>query len=240
MVKSAAAAAIPSMRPTNKVLAPSTDTRNTGNKLWIISEEMSMNKLTKPSAHTPAGIAGLDSVFTYRIVAVTVVALVSCNSSISTSGQPRLARRRAIMTIHFESQLKTFNEAKGDFLKTAKKATATLGRERDRLNGQLKKTNARIKRTQAQLKKKADRLATVSKATAEKTRTELRSKVTELKQSVGAARDEARMMRKDLSLVRRDLADARHHLSHALHIDRAIARVDKAMAKKKAAKGKTG
>jgi len=202
-----------------------------------------MNKLTKPSAHTPAGIAGmlggLDSVFTYRIVAVTVVALVLCISSIRTSGQPRLARRRAIMTIHFESQLKTFSEAKSDFVKTAKKATATLARERDRLNAQLKKTNARIKRTQAQLKKKAERLATISKATAEKTRTELHSKVAELKQSVSAAKDEARIMRKDLGLVRRDLADARHHLSHALHIDRAIAKVDKRMAKKKAAKTKT-
>ena len=50
------------------------------------------------------------------------------------------------MAIHFESQVKTLNEAKSDFLKTAKKATKALGRERDRLVANLKKTNARIKR----------------------------------------------------------------------------------------------
>src|SRR5262249_24516106 len=45
----------PSISPTTSVLAPNVATRNTGSKLWIISEEMSINMLTKPSAHTPWG-----------------------------------------------------------------------------------------------------------------------------------------------------------------------------------------
>ncbi len=32
-------------------------TKNTGNSAWIISDEMSMNRLTKPSAQTPRGMA---------------------------------------------------------------------------------------------------------------------------------------------------------------------------------------
>src|SRR3989304_10352530 len=49
--------AIPSIRPTANVLAPSTDTRNTGSRLWIISDEISANMLTKPSAQMLPGIA---------------------------------------------------------------------------------------------------------------------------------------------------------------------------------------
>jgi hypothetical protein len=45
------------MRPTISALAPSTEIKNTGSRPWIISEEISMNMLTKPSAHTPRGIA---------------------------------------------------------------------------------------------------------------------------------------------------------------------------------------
>src|SRR5262249_7562387 len=43
-------------KPTADTLAPSTLTRNTGKSAWIISEEMSIRRLTKPSAHTPRGI----------------------------------------------------------------------------------------------------------------------------------------------------------------------------------------
>ncbi len=38
------------------VLAPKGPTRNRGSRLWIISEEMSMNMLTSPSTQMPAGI----------------------------------------------------------------------------------------------------------------------------------------------------------------------------------------
>ena len=43
-------------RGTVVTLAPSTVTRNTGNSAWIISDETSMQRLTKPSAHTPRGM----------------------------------------------------------------------------------------------------------------------------------------------------------------------------------------
>jgi hypothetical protein len=46
----AVASPTPSMRPTISVLAPSTEVRNTGSRPWIISDEMSMSRLTKPSA----------------------------------------------------------------------------------------------------------------------------------------------------------------------------------------------
>src|SRR5579863_8115779 len=51
----AVASPIPSMRPIISVLAPITEVRNTGNRPWIISDEMSMNMLTVPSAHIPPG-----------------------------------------------------------------------------------------------------------------------------------------------------------------------------------------
>jgi hypothetical protein len=53
----AVASPIPSIRPTISALAPSTEVRKTGSRPWIISEEMSMNRLTQPSAHTPRGMA---------------------------------------------------------------------------------------------------------------------------------------------------------------------------------------
>ena len=43
------------MKPTISVLAPSTETRNTGSRPWIISDEISMNRLTKPSAQMLPG-----------------------------------------------------------------------------------------------------------------------------------------------------------------------------------------
>ncbi len=53
----AVASASPSSKPTADTLAPSTLTRNTGKSAWIISEERSISRLTKPSAQTPRGIA---------------------------------------------------------------------------------------------------------------------------------------------------------------------------------------
>jgi len=53
---SAVASARPSISPTMNALAPSTPTRNRGKRLWIISDEISISMLTKPSTHTPVGI----------------------------------------------------------------------------------------------------------------------------------------------------------------------------------------
>src|SRR5262249_47409009 len=57
----AVASPTPSMRPTISVPAPSTEVRNTGKRPWIISDEMSMNRLTKPSAQMPPGIRVSDN-----------------------------------------------------------------------------------------------------------------------------------------------------------------------------------
>ena len=51
----AVASPMPSMKPTISVLAPSTVVRNTGSRPWIISDEISMNRLTKPSAQMLPG-----------------------------------------------------------------------------------------------------------------------------------------------------------------------------------------
>ena len=47
--------AMPSIKPTVRMLSPKTPTMKAGSKLWIISEEVSMNRLTSPSAMTPRG-----------------------------------------------------------------------------------------------------------------------------------------------------------------------------------------
>ncbi len=52
----AVASAMPSMMPTAKVDAPSTVTMNSGSRLWINSDEMSISIETSPSVHTLAGI----------------------------------------------------------------------------------------------------------------------------------------------------------------------------------------
>src|SRR5215470_12354693 len=54
---SAVASAMPSINPTVSIDAPSTLTRNSGSRLWINSDDVSMSMDTKPSVHTPAGIA---------------------------------------------------------------------------------------------------------------------------------------------------------------------------------------
>lgn len=53
----AVASATPSMMPTVTIEAPSTLTRNTGRRLWISSEETSMNSEPNPNAQMPAGKA---------------------------------------------------------------------------------------------------------------------------------------------------------------------------------------
>ena len=43
--------------PTLNALAPSAVTMNSGSRLWIISDEMSISRLVKPSIQMPAGRA---------------------------------------------------------------------------------------------------------------------------------------------------------------------------------------
>src|SRR6185369_15036640 len=52
---SAVDSARPSITPTATMLAPRPLTRKTGSRLWIISEETSISRLTKPSAQMLAG-----------------------------------------------------------------------------------------------------------------------------------------------------------------------------------------
>src|SRR5271166_804650 len=53
----AVASAIPSITPTEPTLAPSTVTRKTGSRQWMSSDDVSINRLTRPSAHTVRGSA---------------------------------------------------------------------------------------------------------------------------------------------------------------------------------------
>lgn len=137
------------------------------------------------------------------------------------------------MATDLKSKVKDLQTAKRDFVKAAKAATVTLGKERDRLTAKLKQANARVRQSQTQLKARAEKLAATSKSSAEKTRLQLQSQVAKLKAAATAAKQEARKTADELVLVRKDLADARRHLSHALHVDRAIARLEKALAKRK-------
>ena len=54
----AVASAAPSISPSAKALTPSPPTRNTGSSAWTISEDMSMHRLTTPSAQTLRWRAG--------------------------------------------------------------------------------------------------------------------------------------------------------------------------------------
>src|SRR3569623_3151097 len=54
----AVASATPSISPTMATLTPSPVVRKSGSRPWMISEERSMNRLTRPSAQTVRGIAG--------------------------------------------------------------------------------------------------------------------------------------------------------------------------------------
>src|SRR3954451_9725027 len=53
---SAVDSAAPSIKPTVSALTPITVVKNTGSRLWIISEEISISMLTKPSAQMLRGI----------------------------------------------------------------------------------------------------------------------------------------------------------------------------------------
>src|SRR5690242_5357213 len=53
------------MKPTVSVPAPSTAVRNTGSSPWIISDEISMNRLTKPSAQMLPGSRVSDDVILF-------------------------------------------------------------------------------------------------------------------------------------------------------------------------------
>src|SRR5689334_4943088 len=56
LVMLAVASAMPSITPTVSADVPRTDTRKTGSRAWIISEEMSINMLTKPRTQTVLGM----------------------------------------------------------------------------------------------------------------------------------------------------------------------------------------
>jgi hypothetical protein len=60
LVIGVAASAMPSMIPTMSVVAPSVVTRKIGNSAWIKSDNVSMNRLTKPSIHIVRGIRAED------------------------------------------------------------------------------------------------------------------------------------------------------------------------------------
>jgi hypothetical protein len=52
---SAVASARPSSRPTSATLMPSASTMNSGSSAWIISDETSISRLTRPSAQMAVG-----------------------------------------------------------------------------------------------------------------------------------------------------------------------------------------
>src|SRR5689334_9513790 len=54
-ISAAVPSARPSIAPSTSGLAPTTVTRNAGSSPWIISDEVSVSRLTSPSTHTPAG-----------------------------------------------------------------------------------------------------------------------------------------------------------------------------------------
>ena len=89
--------------------------------------------------------------------------------------------------------------ATNDFVKTARRAQATLNKERDRLAAKLKRLNERIRRMEAGAR---------------------------LKQGLAEAKTEARAMRAEFKLVSANLREAGTHLSHALHIDRAVKSIE--------------
>src|SRR3546814_2647562 len=69
---------MPSMTPTVSADVPSTATRYTGRSACIISDEKSMNIETKPSAHTPAGMARQPPVLSAgRIATASPLGVVS-------------------------------------------------------------------------------------------------------------------------------------------------------------------
>ena len=49
------------MTPTAKALAASEEHMTSAYSLWIISDEMSINRLTKPSTQTPVGICRMET-----------------------------------------------------------------------------------------------------------------------------------------------------------------------------------
>jgi hypothetical protein len=53
---------IPSISPSVAALAPRAVTKKTGSTLWIISDDVSMPSLTKPSARTSFGTCARGSI----------------------------------------------------------------------------------------------------------------------------------------------------------------------------------
>jgi hypothetical protein len=67
----AVASATPSINPTASALAPSVVTMKTGSRLWMISEDTSINRLTKPSIQMLVG--SLRSALVRAVIAAVSV-----------------------------------------------------------------------------------------------------------------------------------------------------------------------
>ena len=85
MVTAAVASAIPSMKPIVTMLAPKIVAMYTGNRLWTSSEEVSINKLPKPSAQMPIGKERSDSRATGEVRSTTSDRLSICIGNLTAA-----------------------------------------------------------------------------------------------------------------------------------------------------------
>jgi len=127
---------------------------------------------------------------------------------------------------------KTLQQNKALFVKTAKRATIELDRQRKRLATEINRANARAQRTRVDLQKKSERLVNT---TARKAKQELNRQIRNLQKMLDEARSDAAKLRTELAPVKDDLTNARNHLAHALHIDRALAKIQRQLSRKPAA-----
>jgi len=96
---------MPSISPTVMTLAPRLVTRNIGRGLWMVSDEMSMNMLTKPRIQTPRGIwlsvlmRWMESVCTAWVLAGVRIPIIETRGAIGNfekfakSGNCRLPKK---------------------------------------------------------------------------------------------------------------------------------------------------
>jgi chromosome segregation ATPase len=136
------------------------------------------------------------------------------------------------MTKELTQLQKTLQQNKALFVKTAKRATLELDRQRNRLATEVSRANARAQRTRVELQKKSERLLNT---TATKAKRELNKQIRKLQKMLDEARSDAAKLRKELAPVKDDLTNARNHLVHALHIDRALAKIQRQLSRKPAA-----
>jgi seryl-tRNA synthetase len=140
------------------------------------------------------------------------------------------------MTKELTELQKTFQQNKALLVKTAKRATIELDRQRKRLMTEINRVNARAGQTRLQLQKKSERLVTT---TATKAKRELNKQIRNLQKTLDEAKKDAAQLRRELAPVKDDLTNARNHLVHALHIDRALAKIQRQLSWKPAAPKKS-